>query len=83
MLICMRTTVVLDDGLVMAAKKRAAESRTTLSAVINEALRDALNSSPARSGIRDYTMLSFGGKPCGECYEPSHLKAFQYEPDND
>lgn len=41
MLIVVRTTVVLDDELVKKAKKRAAELKTTLSEVINQALRDA------------------------------------------
>jgi hypothetical protein len=37
----MRTTLVLDDHLIEAAKKRAAEQRSTLSDVVNDALRRA------------------------------------------
>lgn len=38
----MRTTVRLDDELLKAAKRRAAESGSTLTAVIEEALREKL-----------------------------------------
>jgi hypothetical protein len=38
----MRTTVRLDDHLLADAKRSAAERGTTLTAVIEEALRDAL-----------------------------------------
>jgi hypothetical protein len=39
MLLCMRTTLQIDDGLFRAAKKAAAESGRTLTAVIEDALR--------------------------------------------
>jgi hypothetical protein len=39
MLICMRTTLDLDDELVRAARKLAAERDTTLTAVLEDALR--------------------------------------------
>ena len=45
----MRTTLQLEDALVRAAKKRAAEEGKTLTAVIDEALRQHLEP-PARSG---------------------------------
>jgi Arc/MetJ family transcription regulator len=38
----MRTTVRLDDDLLAAAKRRAVETGTTLTAVIEDALRRAL-----------------------------------------
>jgi hypothetical protein len=41
MLIRMRTTLVLDDGLLRQAKRRAAERNVTVSDVVNEALRDS------------------------------------------
>jgi hypothetical protein len=43
----MRTTLDLDDRLVIAAKKRAAEAKTSLTRVIEDALRNYL--SPPRS----------------------------------
>lgn len=42
MLLCMRTTIRLDDQLLRDAKKLAAESGRTLTAVIEDALRTAL-----------------------------------------
>jgi hypothetical protein len=42
MLRCMRTTVSIDDELLRAAKLRAAETGRTLAAVIEDALRLAL-----------------------------------------
>ena len=42
MLVCMRTTLQLDDELVVQAKIRAARSGRTLSQVIEDALRQAL-----------------------------------------
>jgi hypothetical protein len=42
MLICMRTTLQLDDALVVQAKISAARTGRTLSQVIEDALRQAL-----------------------------------------
>ena len=42
MLSCMRTTVEIDDALLIRAKKRAAELRCTLRKLIQEALRTQL-----------------------------------------
>jgi hypothetical protein len=42
MLFCMRTTLNLDDELLVGAKELAARNRTTLTAVIEDALRDKL-----------------------------------------
>jgi len=44
----MRTTIRIDDELLAQAKARAAENRTSLNAVIEEALRASLNREPAR-----------------------------------
>jgi plasmid stability protein len=44
MLVCMRTTLQLDDELVVQAKISAARTRRTLSQVIEDALRQALSS---------------------------------------
>lgn len=43
MLFCMRTTLNLDDELLVGAKEFAARNRTTLTAVIEDALRDKLS----------------------------------------
>lgn len=47
MLVCMRTTLNLDDGLVAAAKRTAAARGVTLTRVIEDALRSELTRSPA------------------------------------
>lgn len=49
MLFCMRTTLQLDDELVVQAKIRAARSGRTLSQVIEDALRQALSSRTQRT----------------------------------
>lgn len=59
MLRCMRTTINLDDDLLHAAKVRAAERRTTLTALIAQALRreladDASSESQARVRLRTF-----------------------------
>jgi hypothetical protein len=41
MLLCMRTTIRLDDSLLAEAKKIAADKKTTLTAVIETALRQS------------------------------------------
>lgn len=45
----MRTTIRIDDELLARAKARAAQNRTSLNTVIEEALRAALNRQPARA----------------------------------
>ena len=42
MLLCMRTTIQLDDQLLLEAKQYAAQTGRTLKAVIEDALREAL-----------------------------------------
>ena len=64
----MKTTVEIPDELLMAAKKRAAESRSTLRELIERGLRRELSGfrrgGPApRSGIRWVTVD--GGVPAG------------------
>ena len=44
----MRTTLDLDDRILAAAKRRAAERGTTLTAVVEEALAASLSHKPAR-----------------------------------
>jgi hypothetical protein len=52
MLGCMRTTVHLNDGLLRAAKRRAADEGRTLRAVLEEALRSYLGRSGVARGYR-------------------------------
>jgi len=48
MLICMRTTLNLNDELMRKAKKAAAESGVTLTSFIEDAVREALVPQPAK-----------------------------------
>ena len=64
----MKTTVELPDALLVAAKKHAAESRSTLRELIERGLRHELSGSrrrgpAARPGIRWVTVD--GGLPAG------------------
>ncbi len=60
MLICMRTTLQLDDELVVQAKISAARSGRTLSQVIEDALRQALASRAEPSSRRAVVPTSPG-----------------------
>ena len=46
MLICMRTTINLPDGLAEAAKRRALEEGRTLTSLVEEGLRTVLDRRP-------------------------------------
>lgn len=50
MLSCMRTTIDINDALLLAAKSRAARERKTLKAVVEQALRELL-SGPKRDVV--------------------------------
>lgn len=58
MIICMRTTLVLDDALLRQARKRAAERGMTVSDIVNEALRGAFREPPPTP--TPFTMITFG-----------------------
>lgn len=48
----MKTTLNLDDELLHQAKQRAARRGSTLTAVIEDALRSSLSAPPRREGFR-------------------------------
>ena len=60
MLLFMRTTIVIDDHLLQAAKRRAAERRTSLKAVIEEALRASLIDIPQPETKHKVELPEFG-----------------------
>ena len=65
MLICMRsarTTLILDSQLLKRAKTLAAQRGTTVSAIVNQALSDAL-SRPATERAPRFKMVVFGSAP--------------------
>lgn len=63
MLLCMRTTLHIDDQLMRAAKKAAAESGRTLTSVIEDALRRALTNGdrPAKPCPSKLPVFNMGG----------------------
>jgi hypothetical protein len=63
MLLCMRTTLQIDDQLFRAAKKAAAESGRTLTAIVEDALRQALavRSQPIEREEFKLPVLHLGG----------------------
>ena len=61
----MKTTVELPDELLVAAKKLAAEERTTLRALIARGLRHVLDSPPSHESGRVEWVTSEGGLPPG------------------
>jgi hypothetical protein len=58
----MRTTIILNDKLAVAAKRLAAARNTTLSEIINEALRARLAQPPASSPTRSFKMPVYQGE---------------------
>ncbi len=60
MLTRMRTTLVIEDAVLRRAKALAARNGTTLSAVVEGALRDALRESP-REERQPFVFPTFGG----------------------
>jgi Arc/MetJ family transcription regulator len=57
----MRTTIRLDEQLLAAAKQTAAASGRTLTAVIEDALRETLARGTARPGRRRLRLTTVGG----------------------
>lgn len=63
---CMRTTLDLDDALMRDAKRRAAESGSTLTALVETALREFLRREEqiAKSSFRlDWPVVEGGAQP--------------------
>jgi hypothetical protein len=79
MLILMRTTVVLDDGLAREAKRLAARRSITLSDLVAEALRAAL-AEPSRPAPR-FEMVTYGEGAAPLHHEPKDFAAAIEEDD--
>lgn len=69
MLTCMRSTVIIDDELFRKAKQRAAALNTTLSAIVNQALREALSRPVAKAA--PFQMITFGNPKARLHREPA------------
>jgi len=60
MLGCMRTTIRLDENLLTEAKQRAARRGTTLTAVIEQALRESFGRRDERQAKRPAELPAWG-----------------------
>ena len=69
----MKTTMNIDDELLRRAKRRAVERGTTVTSIVEEALRDALSTVERRTEYR----LAFptGGEPGATAFDPADRSA--------
>ncbi|MEO6349526.1 MAG: DUF6364 family protein [Candidatus Limnocylindrales bacterium] len=75
----MRTTLVLDDKLIVQAKKRAADRKTTVSEIVNEALRDSFTRpDPPR---RPFRLITYGDPSKPVHLTPADIKEILEEQD--
>jgi hypothetical protein len=66
MLLCMRTTLDINDALLLQAKSRAARSRQTLTALVEAALRRHLEADRARPAkVPEIPIFHGGGEMPG------------------
>jgi hypothetical protein len=79
MIICMRTTIILEDELFREAKVRAAESGRTLSDLISDALRSSFRV-PSPTPRERFEMPTFGGRKRVH-HEPADFAAALEEDD--
>jgi len=61
MIVCMRTTISLDDRIFEAVKRRAAAEGRSVSAFIAGVLDDAIKRYPQPEGVRPFHLVSVGG----------------------
>jgi hypothetical protein len=58
--VCMRTTLILDDQLIRRAKREAGDKGSTLSELVNRALRNYFFTKPDEGKQVVFTMPVFG-----------------------
>jgi hypothetical protein len=80
MLMHMRTTVDLDQGMLERARKRALEERRTLSAVVSEALAAYLGRKGTKAKQPKFELL-VRGRPGARFPTPAELSAIEEEED--
>lgn len=77
----MRTTLVIDDDLIVSVKKLAAERGTNASAVVSTAVRQFLENREAREKGERFRMPTFEGDGPATDSLPSDLKQLDEEAD--
>lgn len=70
---CMRTTLVLDDQLFRSAKRQAGKEGTTLSDLVNCALRKHLLARPLRQADAGAFSMPTFGEPTGVHLTPGQI----------
>jgi putative antitoxin of VapBC-like toxin-antitoxin system len=73
MITCMRTTLVLDDKLMVQAKKRAADRKTTVSEIVNDALRESFGRQ--QESVRPFRLITYGDPSKPVHLSPAEIKA--------
>jgi hypothetical protein len=81
MIICMRTTLILDDDLLRQAKLRAAQWKLTVSDVVNNALRECLGR-PVHSA-QPFSLITYGPSSKRVHHEPAEFDAALEREDRD
>jgi len=77
---CMRTTLVLEDQLFKIAKREAGKEGTTLSEVVNRALRRHLVTKPAGDSSQAAFSMPVFGEPSAPLHQtPEQLAALRDE----
>ena len=61
MIVCMRTTISLDERIFEAVKRRAAAEGKSVSAFIATVLDDAVKRTPSPSEERPFRLITVGG----------------------
>ena len=62
MLLCVRTTLRLDDDLLREAKRYAAQNNMTLTALMDRALRETLSKARRSEGAEAIELPTFSGR---------------------
>ncbi len=75
----MRTTLVLDDRLLTEAKKRAADRNTTVSEVVNDALRDTFEH--REKPRRPFRLITYGDPNKPDHISPAEMKVILEDED--
>jgi hypothetical protein len=57
----MRTTITVDQGLLAQLKKRASESGTSVSRLVEQAIRLLMRTPPAARESQRFELVTFGG----------------------
>lgn len=78
----MRTTLDIQDQLLIRAKKLAAESRRTLTAVVEDALRSALDP-PKKKKAKRFKVITYGGGDVAPGFNPDKPLASLNEMEGD